>query len=424
MATIAPFEGIRFDPRTAGPLEAIVSPPYDVISSAEQDSLYDVGPHNVVRIILNRSQPGDLPESAHGRAADALRDWLASGILVRDSAPAYYVYRQTFREPGSNATHVRTGFFCSLQLEPYSAGVVLPHEETRTKAREDRLRLMRATCANPEPIFGLFEDPDGDTRALLADAAAGAPDMTVDVEGDQHEVFTVSEPTWCARLTERLRDRRVWIADGHHRYETALAFSEERPDLAEARSILIVLAAFEDPGMVVLPTHRMVRGVSPEALVSLEGRLAAHFDLAACDVEALSDLAEEQATGANVLGMLSLAGARRLTLRDRQGMAAAAPERSEAWRALDVSVLQELALDSALGITSAALASTGDVAYTRSIAEAVAAVNGGACDLAFILQRPPASAVRDVAIAGDKMPPKSTFFYPKLWSGLLMRTLE
>ncbi len=430
MAEIQPFPGILYDPDSAGPLHRVVCPPYDVLSPAEQESLYQRNPHNFVRIILNQAESGDDDQAPYRRAAECLTDWLDSGILREDEAPALYEYRQEFTNPGDGKRYSRTGIFCALKLEPYAAGVVLPHEETRTKAKEDRLRLMRATRSNPEPIFGLFEDPrEYVSRVLKASHSDNDSELSASIDGDSHFIRRITDSEAIRAIQGFLRDARVWIADGHHRYETALNYRSERresegnPDGLQAYDfILIVLTAFTDPGMVVLPTHRLVKNVSKSRMEQLRLQLERYFEVDEVPIEALAErMAGDPEKGEHRFGVVLADSAWVIDLRDESVMDAAVEGHADVWKRLDVSILQSLVLDRSLGIPAAELATTPDIGYTRDWDEAIEKVRLGEYQAAFMLNNPSAEEVRRVASAGDKMPPKSTFFYPKLWSGLVMR---
>lgn len=434
MAEIIPFRGIRFAQEKIGDLESVVAPPYDVISPAQQDMLYAASDYNIVRIILNRLETND--NEAHNpytRAAFYLESWLSAGVLKRDEKPALYAYRQEFTNPADGARYTRTALFCALKLEPYASGVVLPHEETRTKAKEDRLRLMRATRANTEPILGLYEDPEGVVaRALEAACADMPPDQQVTVEGDHHCVWRVEQPEVIAAIQEFLRPHPVWIADGHHRYETALTYRDERraaegnPDGPQAYDYLLIgLVSFTDPGLVVLPTHRLVKNVLAGRLEQLYLQLERYFTIEPVTPdEVAARMKAGPGSGIHRFGLVQRGRSWVLTLRDEALMDAAVEDHSPVWKRLDVSILQALVLERSLGIPAASLATTPDVGYTRDLNEALSAVHSGEWQIALLLNLPTADEVRRVASAGDKMPPKSTFFYPKLWSGLLLRTLD
>ncbi len=266
MVDILPFRGIRYDPSRAGAtLDSLVAPPYDVISPAEQAALYERHPANVVRLILGRE------EEKYTQAARLFREWLASGILRAEDAPSFYVYHQTFNDPSTGQpVPDRIGLICLLKLEEYSTGRVLPHEKTLTGPKADRLLLLRETEAQFESIYGLYSDPDQAVQSFLReyDDRETVMERVDNAIGSSHRIERISDPDAHAVLRELLSDKQVFIADGHHRYETSLTYRREvrtaRPDLSEdtpisADYILITLTAFEDEGLLVLPTHRLVR---------------------------------------------------------------------------------------------------------------------------------------------------------------------
>jgi uncharacterized protein (DUF1015 family) len=313
---------------------------------------------------------------------------------------------------------------------------VLPHEETHPKAKADRLLLMRATQTNPEPIYGLYEDPDQTVARLLETRRAGLAPMLeavtpteVTPAGEQHYVYRYTDPALVTTLEAFFAPRRIWIADGHHRYETALNYSAEEPvpsaTPSPRRAILIGLSAFEDPGLVVLPTHRLIKNLPASRLATLPQQLEQHFQVQEMTVPEARAWIKTETPGAKRFALLQAQRAYALTLRDLNLMDTAAESgHCDAWRRLDVSILQTLVLDRALGIPWKALAHTPDVAYTRDEEEAAQKVASGEFQMAALLQNPTVTEVRDVASAGDKMPQKSTFFYPKLWSGLILRSLK
>ncbi len=440
MAGIYPFEGIHYDDARV-PLAQVIAPPYDVLSPDQQRELYDRHPCNIIRIILNRQTPEDSEaENRYTRAAGYLREWLANGVLVRDSVPAYYEYLQRFAHP-NDPLHVveRQTLFVALKLEPYDKGVVLPHEETHPSAKADRLDLMRATRANPEPIYALYEDPArAVAQALAASRAENGPLLRAAVPGapgaaaDEHLLYRHSAAPVFRDLGEFMARRRVWIADGHHRYETGLNYQRERRreegDPSETRdydSLLVGLSSFEDPGLLVLPTHRLIRNIPAARLQDLLPLLQRYFQVRALTHEAAREWIGVEQAGEKRFALIRPDGAFGLILRDiSQAEAGAADGHCEAWKRLDVTVLQTLVLDRTLGISWTTLAHTADVAYTRDAQEAVAKVRDGEYQIACLLQNPTVTEVRDVASAGDKMPQKSTFFYPKLWSGLILRGID
>jgi uncharacterized protein (DUF1015 family) len=438
LAEIYPFEGIYYDTGRV-PLDNFIAPPYDVLSPAQQEELYERHPQNFVRVMLNRETPDDSDtENRYTRAAACLREWLATGVLCRDVAPAYYEYVQRFAHPLDPQQKVeRRTLFVGLKLEPYEKGVVLPHEETHPKAKADRLNLMRATRTNPEPIYGLYEDPDGTVAGLLARSRSRSPLLQTVLPdatgygGDEHLLYRHADPDLARELESFMGPRRVWIADGHHRYETGLNYQRERRseegDPAEIQaydSLLIGLSAFEDPGIVVLPTHRLLRNIPQDRLETLAPQLQRYFQVRAMSSEAVQTWIRVQTPDERRFALVHARGAYGLVLRDlRQAEAGAAEGHCDAWKRLDVTILQTLVLDRTFGISWKALAHTQDVAYTRDADEAVAKVASGEFQVACLLQNPTVGEVRDVAAAGDKMPQKSTFFYPKLWSGIILRSI-
>lgn len=435
MAQIAPFRGISYNPSRV-PLAFVIAPPYDVLSPAQQDALYAQHPQSIVRIMLNKEEDGDSEtENRYSRAAGFLNSWLADGTLQQDPAPALYEYIQRFENPLDSTQIVeRRTLFVALKLEPYEKGVVLPHEETHPKAKADRLNLMRATHANPEPIYGLYEDPALTVAKSLDAARAGQePFLKATFAGktapdaEQHLVYRHTDACLLSELEEFFASRRVWIADGHHRYETGLNYKNEQPqgDTPQPHDYLLIgLSAFEDPGLVVLPTHRLVKNVSDARLEELPALLDRYFTVSTASVDAARRWIKDKVAMQPRFAAILKDKAYQLTLRDIGQMDAVGEGHCEAWKRLDVSILQMLVLDRSLGISWTDLAHTPDVAYTRDEEEAVQKVMSGEFQIAFLLQNPAVHEVRDVASAGDKMPQKSTFFYPKLWSGLILRSLE
>lgn len=435
MAEVVPFKAVHYDPSRVR-TNRVIAPPYDVIDPALQQWLYEEDPHNIVRLILNRPEPGDDgPAARYARAADFLRQTLADGVLVEDAEPALYQSVQRFAHPMAAERIVeRAALFVALRLVPYDQGVVLPHEETHSRAKADRLDLMRSTTANPEPIYGLYEDREHTLAHLLQQARELSQPMleaTGTADGD-HLLYRVADPETIRFAASFLAERRVWIADGHHRYETALTYGAERRQLSARAAgaqpydyILIGLSAFEDPGLVVLPTHRLVNGVLRERLEMLVPLLRRHFHVERLAADSMQAWLSSGDQGATRLVVVTAGDTLGLTLRDPGIMASAVSgTHGAAWMRLDVTVLQALVLDRTLGISWQELATTPNVAYTRDAAEAVEKVHSGEFQLACLLREPSVNEVRDVAAAGDKMPQKSTFFYPKLWSGIVLRLLR
>ncbi len=431
MVDILPFRGVRYDPAAAGgDLSALVAPPYDVISPAAQAALYEMHPANVVRLILGRE------DDKYAQAARLFREWIASGVLKADDEPALYVYHQTFDDPATGKpVPERMGLICLLKLEDYSTGRVLPHEKTLTGPKTDRLELLRATEAQFESIYGLYSDPDQSVQSFLReyDDRETVIERVDNLIGSSHRIERLTDASAHAVLRDLLADTPVFIADGHHRYETALNYRCEvrraQPDVSEdapiaADYILITLTAFEDEGLLVLPTHRLVRNVPPEKIAALPDALAARFTLSNSSPDAVeAEIAAQSEAGKVAFGIVLPPGQVQLAVLNASAAEAADPG-SPSVKRLPVTLLGSLILDQCLGIDADAVAAGDHVSYTRDFAEALAAVERGEAQAAFLLGRPTVQEIKDVSLAGDVMPQKSTFFYPKLLSGLVLRDLK
>ncbi len=441
MAEIVPFAGIHYNPEQVE-LNTVVGPPYDVISPAQQDAFYAQNPYNFVRIMLNKEEDADTDYSnRYTRAAGFLNAWLSSGILVKDTEPSLYEYAQSFEHPLHTGEIVwRTTLFVALKVEPYEKGIVLPHEETHPKAKADRLLLMTATKSNPEPIYGLYEDPSQAVAKTLELARANSEPLLKAVfagktlpDSEQHCIYKHSDPHIIDNVQQFLSTRRVWIADGHHRYETALNYQREQVEEhgtvegAAYNYLLVGLSAFEDPGLIVLPTHRLVKNISEARIKEMVPQLERFFELKELPVPEGRRWINIEVPGQKRILMIvdGATSSYALSLKNlAQADAALDQSHCAAWRKLDVAILQALVLDRTLGISWQDLAHTADVAYTRDEEEAILKVVSGEFQISCLLQNPTITEVRDVASAGDKMPQKSTFFYPKLWSGLILRSVE
>ena len=398
MAVVRALCGVRYDPARVGDLGRVVAPPYDVISPAQQATLYEQSPHNVVRLIL----PREAERAA--AAAATLQAWMAAGVLRRDPAPALYPYVQTFRL-GDGTVRCREGILCRLGLEDFSTGVVRPHERTFPGPKADRLALLRATGANLSAIFGLYAAPGASMRDWLGPVTDGPPLIDIAHEGGASDrVWCVTDATTIARVQAALAPQTVFIADGHHRYETALMYWQERGRPEGAASVLAFLANMDQDGLVILPTHRLVRGPLPVSPATLETRLAERFTVA--------PLPAASARGRGEIDCVL--PDRRLRLRARADAAGALADLPPVVRALDVSLLHGAILEPLLQVRADALA------FTHEDGEAIAAVEDGRAAAAFLLNAPSLAEVRRVCLAGELMPEKSTYFYPKLLSGLLL----
>lgn len=423
MAQIKAFRALRYDTEQAGDIETLVCPPYDIISGAERAALLEKNPRNMVRLEL---PTGEDPYAEAGRL---LREWRASGVLKKDMDEGVYIYEEEFLDQVDHGEVKKLrGMICRVRLEDFAAGVVLPHEETLSKAKEDRFRLMEATSCNFSQVYSLYQDPRHVTRQRLDNLAQTCPPRYDFSDGlVTHRLWVVNDPVAIEALRKDFSDRRLYIADGHHRYETALRYRDTRPvPFSGAESVMMMLVDMEDDGLVVFPTHRLVSGLSGFDSAALLAACGAWFEIAAQpDRAGLEHVLEEQyREGKHTFGFFDGTAFYALTLRDVSVMDEALPGRSEAYRRLDVSILHSLVLGRVLGIDQENMAAQKNLAYTRSGEEAERAVLSGESQCCFFLNPTRVEEIGAVAAAGEKMPQKSTYFYPKLITGLVMNELD
>jgi uncharacterized protein (DUF1015 family) len=431
MAIVAPFRGIHYDPVKVGDLSKVISPPYDVISPEEQKSLHQRHPRNIVWIDFGLPKEGDGPvENKYSRAAEHYRRWLSEGSLVQDAAPAFYYYEQEFAVPGMGS-FVRKGFLGALRLSAFGEGEVLPHERTHSKPKEDRLALMRVTDANMSPIFGLFSDPENEVLSVLRKGMASSPDfVATDDLGIRHRVWTVADPEVQKEAARKMADKKVFIADGHHRYETALAFREEMRkkhgirERAASEHVLMFLCNMDDEGIVILPTHRGVHSLPAfseeefaakvRSILPMESRKGLPEDA----IRALTD------AGKKGKAIAWSAGGGRFHLISFPDLARFGVERLAKFppelRSLDVVLLHGFLLEQVLGISQETVTAGGVVKYYKDPAKAVSDLAAGVLQAAFFLNPVTVREFRDVSLSGHVLPQKTTFFYPKILTGLLV----
>jgi uncharacterized protein (DUF1015 family) len=430
MADVQAFRAYRYDLARVGELSDVVAPPYDVIDPALQQALYDRSPYNVIRLILNQETPHDNEHNdRYSRSAAALRDMLRDGILTQDSARALYVCHQEFDAEGRH--YVRKGFLARVRLERFGQGRIYPHEETLAGPKADRLKLFRATGMNLSPVFGLY--PGEEAQAHL-DAAVGRalPLEATDHLGVVSKLWPVTDQHVVSAVTGMLGPQPIFIADGHHRYETALRYLEGKQQAGEATSpdhpanfVLMMLVSMQDAGLIILPTHRLISGLSELKSEQLRALLAPHFEMETVGQgppAARTAWERIEADGSQSLfGFGTVADDVWQTARFRspQLMEQLAGEHSAAWRELAVAILHRVVLDKLLAETGQPKCQ-----YVHLLREVTDAVAARQCQLAALV--PPAGMGHVEEIAGnlEKMPPKSTYFYPKLLSGLLFNSLK
>jgi uncharacterized protein (DUF1015 family) len=464
MPTIQAFRGLRYNLGHVGSLSQVVCPPYDVIPPQLQHELYKKHPANFIRLELNREEPGDSEAwSKYIRAAKFLRNWRQEGVLQLDPDPALYVYHQTFtmgQAPrlsgqtenvsfGGGQEFTRRGFLCRLRLERFGQGKIYPHEETHAAAKQDRLLLTKACRANLSPIFGLYPDPENVAQHLLEEAIAGqTPLVASDHLGVVHRLWPVSDVETIAQVAAAIDPQPLFIADGHHRYETALnyrdALAAEGPldENHPANFVLAQCVSMSDPGLLILPTHRLFRGAPPITAEQLADQLAGYFEveLAGTGADAAHGIWAD-IEGAGEQGRLALYSAEDTswllaTINDagRARMAKLAAEHSAQWRELGVAILHRLVVESLLGLTNLP-----KPMYVHSVEEVVDGLargdtsgrdatgqigSGGRFELAALVMPASVEHVRVISEHGERMPAKSTYFYPKLLSGLVVHMLD
>jgi uncharacterized protein (DUF1015 family) len=417
VAEVLPLQALHYDLGKVGSLADVVAPPYDVIDDAQRVELAERSPYNVVDLDLPRDPDGGDP---YAHAAELLERWTDEGALVRDAEPQIWALAQDYEAPdGSRLT--RRGFLARVKLAEYGDGI-RPHERTQPGPKEDRLRLTRATRHNLSPIFALHP---GNAWQHLEAAVAGDPWAEVtDADGTTHRIWRVGDPAVHEAIAAALEPGELLIADGHHRYETSLAYQREVGAGADADYVLMALVSLDDPGLTVFPTHRLISGLADDAAKqeALGSGLKEIFEVEQVPTD---DLDPGGLEGVGVFGYMDshFQQAFRLRLRDTGRLDDALAGRSEAYRTLDAAILEELVLKGILGMSTDDIAAKRGIGYTPHIGEVVKKLDKGDYQAAFVLRPTPVDQVRAVAAEGETMPPKSTYFFPKLLTGIAFNPL-
>ena len=434
MADVRPLRGIRYSPQAVKDLAEVVTPPFDVISPEAQERYYARSPYNVIRLELGRILPDDTTlNNRYTRAASMLAEWRLNNVLLQDEVPAYYAYQQIFQHGGQSYT--RTSLVARIRLEPWEKHVVLRHEFTRKKDKDDRLQLLRACSVNLSPLLSMYSDPQGRIRRLLGPYLEKPLVELTDEDGEQHRLHPVTDPEVSERIRDFFAERRLYIADGHHRYETALNYRNEmleaRPDLSPddpVNFVMMALVDLDDPGLLALPTHRLLVDLSPQALANLTDENLSRY-LTVREVERVdaNALREQERAGEEAPTFLLATPQKSWLLspneRGRARMAEAGAGHSAAWQTLDVSIAHTLILEDLLHLRAEDLVASKYVSYTHDEQEALNALTQGKAQAALFLNATRVRQVCEVADADDQMPQKSTYFYPKLITGLVMNPL-
>jgi uncharacterized protein (DUF1015 family) len=415
MADLQPLRTLRYEPSAVGSLEDVIAPPYDVIDADLRAKLAARSPYNVVEI--------DLPRS-YDQATATMADWQGRGVLVREDDPAVWVLRQDYRAP-DGSDRARTGFLARVRVDEYGPGRIRPHERTHPGPKEDRLRLTRATRTNLSPIFTLFPDPDGVAGRAMERIADSEPFASAaDLDGTRNTLWRSADEDLVAELQMALADAELLIADGHHRYETARVYADEVGGEGEHRYVLMLLCSLSDPGLLVFPTHRLLTGLKDDTDKQLAIREVLTRDF---EVEQLGDVSELEPPGDGrvAFGYMDSFHKQpyRVTLKD-QSIADGALEGMPApYRRLDTAVLEALVLRGALDMSEDDISHLRGLDYSKDLADAIDAVQTGRADAGFFMRATPVDQVREVAETGESMPPKSTYFYPKVPTGLVFNPL-
>jgi uncharacterized protein (DUF1015 family) len=420
MPRVEPLRALHYDPAVAGPLQALAAPPYDVIDPDQRAALQSRSPYNVVAI--------DLPEDPDGgdryaHAARLLDTWREDGAVVLDDEPAIWALVQEYTAPDGRRL-TRNGFFARVRVEDYGPGAIRPHERTHPGPKADRLSLTQATKANLSPIFSLYSDPELTAWRALEPATRDEPfGEFEEADGTRNRIWRVTDPDVIATVASTTSEAELLIADGHHRYETARVYADEIGGEGPHRYVLMCLVALQDEGLTVFPTHRLVDGLKdtdkPEKLATT---LRACFDI---EEIAVDDLVPPDDAPGIVMGYMDshFKRAFRLTLKDEAIADAALPDMPEPYRRLDTAVLEALVLTGPLGLTEDDISHLHGLGYARSFEEARELVESATFDAGFFLRGIPVTQIREIAAAGVNMPPKSTYFFPKVPTGLLFNPL-
>lgn len=433
MAKVIPFKALRYNTDKINDLSKVTTPPYDIISPAEQEAFYELSENNIIRLEYGKEYDTDNEhDNRYTRAGETLKKWIDEGILVFEDKPALYLYEEIFEAPNGELKAFK-GFMGLTELCEFDKKVVLPHEETLSKAKADRFNLMTTTHSNFSQIYCLYMDSERVITNEINKIAKAEPTVSfVDSFGITQNLWVVTDEAVIKTVTDAFSDKQLFIADGHHRYETALNFRnkmrEENPNYTQDdlfNYVMMVLVDMDDPGLLVLPTHRMVKNLESFDEAKIIDAVSEMFEVsekkAKDDVGAaieadLALLTDEKAFGFYTGGKKYYI----LTLKDTGAMKKALPGKSDAYLDLDVSVLHTLILDKVFGIDMQNMAAQKNLFYTKFAKEAVESVDSGEYQCSFFLNATKVRQIKDVSLANEKMPQKSTYFYPKIITGLVM----
>lgn len=437
MAVIKPFQGLRFNESIVGAIEDVICPPYDIISTEEQAMYYDKNPNNLIRVEFGKETAEDSDDdNKYLRASKFISDWVNNDVLIKEKNSSYYVYQQCFSlEDGKQ--FIRTGFIGLVKLEDYGSGVVLAHENTLSKPKADRFNLMTACKANISPIYVLFDDSEKHVVSILQKIVSERnPNVDiVGLGGIREKLWVVSDENLILAITDFMAQKKLYIADGHHRYDTALNYRNKAAGDNENHTgdesynyTMMLMVEIDDPGLLVLPTHRAIKGLNSFDMESVLKAAKEDFEVSVTDFK--SDSLEERA---NEIGKVlestqpasfvlcdNNASYVHFKLKDFSVMDKVYPDRHMSYRTLDVCILHKLLLEKLLGIGDAQLASQQYITYTHNILEGLRWLGTDMADMLFFMSATSVVQIRDCSLAGEKMPQKSTYFFPKPPTGLVI----
>ena len=444
MGEIRPFKGILYQKGMIPNLSLVIAPPYDVISSEDQDRLYEQSSHNIIRLIKGKGSPKDNDQdNTNTRANEVFQKWLRDGVLAEDPDEAIYACQDVYKLT-DGIQKVRKGFIALFKLEAFGSGSIYPHERTLAGPKEDRFQLMKACSANFSSIFSLYSDPEGKTEEILKGIWSQPPDMEIlSQERILHRLWKINDPPVCKKIQDAMAGQKVFIADGHHRYETALRYQSFRKEKGGMKDgnlpydyCMMYFSNTEDPGLSILPYHRIVKNLPQDLLDHLEERLKTWFDIKRIYFDGIA--ITESAARKQLLHWMTQIGRERstfglymghqryytLSLKRSVNIEEIVPgEGSMVWKSLDVNILHSLIFEKMLHISSQDFEKKKTLSFVSDLNKAINLVNIRNCQAAFLVNPTSMNQVKAVAINGEKMPQKSTFFYPKLPSGLVIRRI-
>ena len=421
-----PFKAWRYNTERVK-VSTVLAPPYDVISPEKQKKLYENSPFNCIRLILNKKDPADTDQSnAYTRARDTFQEWQKKSVLIQEQEPCFYVYRQTFKDPVTHATKNRFALLGRVRLEPFEKGIIVPHEKTLRGPKEDRMRLLRTVRTNFSPVFGLYKDKGFEIRSIIQDPMNSDP--VFEAEDDDkivHTLWAIEDPDILAKLHKALQSKKVYIADGHHRYETALEYArQQREEQRSSDHVLfpfdymyMALVSFDDPGFIVLPTHRIVTQLGMTGDEAIR-RLGEYFKVEKVSLAKLKEMTASYDQKGKIFGMVLEEGCFLLTMIDKEkAKERMGQNKPDIWYDLNVNVLAHLIFSELLGLTEDRWEAV--LKFEHTVDGAVTPLQKGEAQAVFLLQPPKVEMLEKMGAVNERMPQKSTYFYPKLATGLV-----